>query len=90
VPKGGGPDASACPEGGHALPRQGAECVRERHGKGAQRDPVKPTESGKLVKIQKAENQFITDVEVCEERVPDGALWGPSLEPHQESFGRAP
>ena len=51
---------------------------------------VKPTEFGKLVKVQEAESQFITDYEVCAERVPDGALWQPSLERHRELFGRPP
>lgn len=65
--------------------------VFETHTEGVRKGKAaKPTEFGKLVKIQEAENQFITDVEVCEERVPDGELWGPSLERHQELFGRAP
>jgi transposase, IS5 family len=51
---------------------------------------VKPTEFGKLVKIQEAEAQFITDYEVCETRVPDQALWVPSLVRHAQLFGRAP
>ena len=51
---------------------------------------VKPTEFGKLVKIQEAEVQFITDYEVCETRVPDQALWVPSLVRHEELFGHAP
>ena len=51
---------------------------------------VKPTEFGKLVKIQEAEAQFITDYEVCETRVPDQALWVPSLVRHEQLFGRAP
>jgi transposase, IS5 family len=51
---------------------------------------VKPTEFGKLVKIQEAEAQFITDYEVCERRVPDQALWVPSLIRHEQLFGRAP
>ena len=51
---------------------------------------LKPTEFGKLVKIQEAEAQFITDDEVCAERVPDGELWEPSLERHQQLFGRPP
>jgi IS5 family transposase len=51
---------------------------------------VKPTEFGKLVKIQEAEAQFITDYEVCERRVPDQALWVPSLVRHEQLFGRAP
>ena len=49
---------------------------------------MKPTEFGKLVKIQEAEAQFITDYEVCETRVPDQALWVPSLVRHEELFGR--
>ena len=51
---------------------------------------VKPTEFGKLVKVQEAESQFITDYQVCAERVPDGELWQPSLERHRQLFGRPP
>ena len=51
---------------------------------------VKPTEFGKLVKIQEAEAQFITDYEVCATRVPDQALWVPSLVRHAQLFGHAP
>ena len=51
---------------------------------------VKPTEFGKLVKIQEAEAQFITDYAVCETRVPDQALWVPSLIRHEALFGHAP
>jgi transposase, IS5 family len=51
---------------------------------------VKPTEFGKLVKIQEAEAQFITDYEVCPTRVPDGTLWEPSLVRHEQLFGRPP
>ena len=51
---------------------------------------VKPTEFGKLVKIQEAEGQFITDYEVCATRVADQDLWVPSLEKHRELFGRPP
>jgi IS5 family transposase len=50
----------------------------------------KPTEFGKLVKIQEAEGQFVTDYEVCTTRVPDLKLWEPSLTRHEELFGRAP
>jgi IS5 family transposase len=56
-----------------------------RKGKAA-----KPTEFGKLIKIQEAEAQFITDYEVCSPRVPDATLWGPSLERHEQLFGRPP
>ncbi len=51
---------------------------------------IKPTEFGKLVKVQEAESQFITDYEVCPQRLPDGELWEPSLERHQQLFGRPP
>ena len=51
---------------------------------------VKPTEFGKLVKIQEAEAQFITDYTVCATRVPDQAHRGPSLVRHAQLFGRAP
>src|SRR5262249_55162604 len=51
---------------------------------------TKPTEFGKLVKIQEAEAQFITDYTVCTARVPDQALWVPSLIRHEQLFGRAP
>jgi IS5 family transposase len=50
----------------------------------------KPTEFGKLVKIQEADGQFVTDYEVCPTRVPDLTLWEPSLKRHQALFGRAP
>jgi len=56
-----------------------------RKGKAA-----KPTEFGKLVKLQEAEAQFITDYEVCPTRVPDQALWVPSLDMHRRLFGRMP
>ena len=51
---------------------------------------VKPTEFGKLVKVQEAENQFITDYQVCPQRAPDGTLWEGSLERHEQLFGRPP
>jgi IS5 family transposase len=50
----------------------------------------KPTEFGKLVKIQEADGQLITDYEVCATRVPDLKLWEPSLKRHEEVFGRPP
>jgi len=56
-----------------------------RKGKAA-----KPTEFGKLVKLQEAEAQFITDYAVCATRIPDGDLWVPALERHVSLFGRAP
>jgi IS5 family transposase len=51
---------------------------------------TKPTEFGKLVKIQEAEAQFITDYVVCATRVPDQTLWEPSLVRHAQLFGRPP
>jgi len=56
-----------------------------RKGKAA-----KPTEFGKVVKIQEAEGQIITDYHVCPTRVADKTLWVPSLARHQALFGRAP
>jgi IS5 family transposase len=56
-----------------------------RKGKAA-----KPTEFGKLVKIQEAENQIVTDYEVCRQRPADEKLLLPSIEKHREIFGRAP
>jgi IS5 family transposase len=51
---------------------------------------TKPTEFGKLVKLQEAEAQFITDYTVCATRVPDQTLWEPSLRRHEQLFGRPP
>jgi IS5 family transposase len=56
-----------------------------RKGKAA-----KPTEFGKVVKIQEAEGQIITDYQVCPTRVPDDELWVPALERHVALFGRPP
>jgi IS5 family transposase len=51
---------------------------------------AKPTEFGRLVKIQEAEGQFITDYEVCEKGQAERALWAPTLDRHIALFGRAP
>jgi hypothetical protein len=51
---------------------------------------VKRTEFGKLLKGQEAEAQFITDDQVCAERVPHGELWESSLERHEQLFGGPP
>jgi IS5 family transposase len=51
---------------------------------------AKPTEFGRLLKIQEAEAQFITDYQVCERGVPDRALWVPALDRHIALFGRPP
>jgi IS5 family transposase len=50
----------------------------------------KPTEFGKLVKIQEAENQIITHYEVFDQRPSDSELLTPSIEKHKEQFGCAP
>jgi IS5 family transposase len=50
----------------------------------------KPTEFGKLVKIQEAEHQIITDYEVFTQRPADQELLIPAIEKHQEIFGRVP
>jgi IS5 family transposase len=51
---------------------------------------TKLTEFGKLIKIQEAEAQFITDYAVCVARVPDQTLWEPSLGRHEQLVGRPP
>ena len=50
----------------------------------------KPTEFGKMVKIQEAENQIITHYEVFEKRPPDADLLVPAVHKHEEQFGRVP
>src|SRR5437870_13083446 len=50
----------------------------------------KPNEFGKLVLIQEAENQIVTNYQVCEQRPADSTLLEGSLEQHVEQFGRAP
>jgi transposase, IS5 family len=50
----------------------------------------KPTEFGKMIKVQEAENQIITDYEVYAQRPPDSDLLIPSIDRHQEVLGRVP
>ena len=50
----------------------------------------KPTEFGRLVKIQEAENQIITEYEVCDQRPADSTLFIKSIEAHQQKLGRVP
>lgn len=50
----------------------------------------KPTEFGKMVQIQEAENQIITHYEVFSERPSDRELLLPSVEAHEQIFGRVP
>jgi IS5 family transposase len=56
-----------------------------RKGKAA-----KPTEFGRLIRIQEAENQIITDYEVCDRRPADNTLVVKSIQAHQEKLGRVP
>src|SRR5207249_10374110 len=51
---------------------------------------AKPTEFGRLVKIQEAEAQFITDYAVCEHRESERALWAPALDGDIALVDRAP
>jgi transposase, IS5 family len=50
----------------------------------------KPNEFGKMVKLQEAENQIVTDFEVYEQRPSDSDLLIPSIESHQQKLGRTP
>lgn len=50
----------------------------------------KPTEFGKFVKIQEAENQIVVDYGVYERRIEDQALLLPAIEAHVRIFGKAP
>jgi len=50
----------------------------------------KPTEFGRLIKIQEAENQIVTHFEVYAERPADSTLLLSSLQVHQQRLGRIP
>ena len=50
----------------------------------------KPTEFGKMVKIQEAEGQIITHYEVYRRRPTDAALLLPAVAVHRKRLGRAP
>ena len=50
----------------------------------------KPTEFGKMVKIQEAENQVIVDYEVFDKKPNDSDLLVKSVEIHEELLGRVP
>ena len=56
-----------------------------RKGKAA-----KPTEFGKMVKIQEAEQQIVTHYEVYDERPSDSDLLIPALDLHAQQFGTMP
>lgn len=49
-----------------------------------------PTEFGKIVKLQEAENQIITAYEVYAQRLHDSELLIPSIDRHQAVLGRVP
>ena len=50
----------------------------------------KPTEFGKMVKLQEAENQVIVAYEVYDRRPSDGDLLIPAIEIHEAKLGRTP
>jgi transposase, IS5 family len=50
----------------------------------------KPTEFGKLVKLQEAENQIVVDYEVYAHRPNDVDLFIPAIEAHRAKLGRVP
>lgn len=50
----------------------------------------KPTEFGKMVKIQEAENQIVVAYEVYEQRPNDKDLLVPAVEIHHQRLGRVP
>ena len=50
----------------------------------------KPTEFGKMAKIQEAENQIVTRYEVFDQRPSDSDLLLPALEEHQRQLGCIP
>ncbi len=50
----------------------------------------KPTEFGKMIKVQEAENQIITRFEVYDQRPSDSDLLIPAIEEHRQLLGRVP
>ena len=56
-----------------------------RKGKAA-----KPTEFGKMVKLQEAENQIVIDYEVYDQRPSDSDLLIAAIETHEARLGRTP
>ncbi|SPJ17055.1 transposase [Burkholderiales bacterium] len=51
---------------------------------------AKPTEFGKLVKFQEAEQQIVTHYEVYDQRPNDSDLLVPALQIHERQFGQPP
>jgi len=50
----------------------------------------KPTEFGKMVKVQEAENQIVISFEVYDSKPSDNDLLIPAIEIHQQLMGRTP
>jgi transposase, IS5 family len=50
----------------------------------------KPNEFGKVVRIQKSENQIVVDYEVYDQRPSDSEVLIPAIEAHQRVLGRTP
>jgi hypothetical protein len=78
--------------------RQDRQPVRAHH-RGHSQEPAlakaggkagKPTEFGKLVKLQEAENQIVTAYEVYDQRPSDQDILMAAIETHQARLGRAP
>ena len=52
--------------------------------------PGKPTEFGKMIQVQEAENQIIVAYEVYDQRPADSKLLLPAIEQHQQRLGVVP
>ena len=50
----------------------------------------KPTEFGKMIKVQEAENQIVIHYEVFDQRPNDADLLLPAVDAHEQCFGRIP
>ena len=50
----------------------------------------KPTEFGKMIKVQEAENQIVIEVQVYDERPSDSNLLIPSIETHRKNWAHCP
>jgi IS5 family transposase len=50
----------------------------------------KPTEFGKMIKVQEAENQIVIDYEVYDKKPSDTHLLVPAIERHEKLTGRTP
>ena len=49
-----------------------------------------PNEFGKMIKVQEAEGQIVTDYEVYDQRPSDSDLLAPAVEVHKQRLGRVP